>query len=94
MLRFDGSLARSLDFDNITTDGPLVRPGRPTASAARLRLHLELAPGPDKYKALEKRRRFAQIKARHALDLVEVMEHAVEARLKPSAADVVTAKGS
>jgi hypothetical protein len=94
MLRFDGSLARSLNFDDLTPDGPLVRPGRASSSSARLRLHLELAPGPDKYKALEMRRRSAQIKARHALDLVDVMEHAVEARLKPCAADVVTAKGS
>ena len=94
MLRFDGSLARSLDFDKLTTDGPLVRPGRSSSASARLRLHLELAPGPDKYKAIEKRRRSAQIKARHVLDLVDLMEHAVEARLKPCASAVVTAKGS
>ena len=94
MLRFDGSLARSLDFDNLTTDGPLARPARERSASARLRLHLELAPGPDKYKALEQRRRSAQIKARHALELVDLMDHAVEARLKPCAAAVVTAKGS
>jgi hypothetical protein len=39
---------------------------------------MALAPAPDKYKALERRRRAAQIKARHALDLYDVMERAAE----------------
>ena len=63
MVRFDGSLARSLDFGHIPTDASHTR--RVTASTTRLWLQ-----GPDKYKVLEKRRRAAQIKARHALDLV------------------------
>lgn len=65
MVRFDGSLARSLDFGNIPADAPQKR--RAPASTTRLWLQ-----GPDKYKVLEKRRRAAQIKARHALDLVRL----------------------
>lgn len=64
MVRFDGSLARSLDFGNIPT-GIAHRAASP--STARLRLQ-----GQDKYKVFEKRRRAAQIKARHALDLVDL----------------------
>ena len=61
MVRFGGSFAPALDFDNIRI-GHAHRAAPPTS---RLRVH-----GPDKYKVLEKRRRTAQIKARHALDLV------------------------
>ena len=69
MPRFDGSLARKLDFGEfaITTS---------TASAAG-RTGLRLAParavlrGPDKYKVLDHRRRQAQIKARRQLDLLD-----------------------
>jgi hypothetical protein len=67
MPRFYGSLARQLDFSDITTSTfPLARP---------LNAGLKLAGrpggvrGPDKYKVLEHRRRQAQIKARRLLDL-------------------------
>jgi hypothetical protein len=66
MARFDGSLARQLDFGSITTN---------TASAGRARLRLALPSGalrgPDKYKVLESRRRQAQIKARRLLELID-----------------------
>ena len=68
MLRFDGSLARPLDFDSPLLDSPMHRTG--SLPAARARHRFGLVPGPDKYGLLEKRRRVAQIKARHALDLV------------------------
>ncbi len=65
MPRFDGSLALKLDFGRITTTtaarGELGRP----------KLHLAAAQGSGKYKALEHRRRQAQIKARRLLDLME-----------------------
>jgi hypothetical protein len=66
MLRFDGSLARPLDFESPPTDSPLHR--RASLPAARARQRFGLVEGPDKYTRLEKRRRAAQIKARHALD--------------------------
>jgi hypothetical protein len=70
MLRFDGSLARSLDFDatgtNIRVPRTVNRTFAPTCE------RFGLLQGPDKYKVLEHRRRAAQIKARHALDLVEL----------------------
>jgi hypothetical protein len=67
MARFEGSLARSLDFGDTTTTAPVY-------SGARVGLRLALLRGPDKYKVLEKRRRQAQIKARHALNLIDMME--------------------
>jgi hypothetical protein len=73
MVRFDGSLARSLDFGNATTNNPLAR-RRLVDSPPASRPRLGLLRGPDKYKALEKRRRAAQIKARHVLDLIAMME--------------------
>ena len=67
MFRVDGSLARKLEFDETTSGVRVVRPG----SLRRLAwLH-----GPDKYKLLERRRRRAQIKARHLLDLIETQDH-------------------
>ncbi len=78
MSRFDGSLARPLGFgDATTTTGPLSSSGR-----ARLRLAspVGLLRGPDKYKVLDRRRRAAQIRARHAMDLIDVMERASEGR--------------
>ena len=68
MTRFDGSTALKLDFGGFTTTGTL---------ATGRRGELRLAPagdrlrGPDKYKVLEHRRRQAQIRARHLLDLME-----------------------
>jgi hypothetical protein len=38
----------------------------------------ELLRGADKYKVLDRRRRAAQIQARHAMDLIDVMERAAE----------------
>jgi hypothetical protein len=71
MARVDGSLARTLDFAGTTTDAPIhsgSRTGlRLAAPGGRLR-------GPDKYTVLEHRRRQAQIRARHALTLIEIME--------------------
>ena len=73
MTRIDGSTALTLDFGGAATT---------TGAPRRGRAHLRLAPGgtrsgyvglrgPDKYKVLEHRRRQAQIKARHLLDLME-----------------------
>jgi hypothetical protein len=66
MYRVDGSLARTLDSGE-------------TTSVLRVTLHrslrrLGLLRGPEKYKVLERRRRAAQIKARHLLDLIDVQE--------------------
>ena len=60
----DGSLARALEFDDI-------KPVRVARAAGR---RLGLLRGPDKYKVLERRRRAAQIKARHALDSLDLIE--------------------
>jgi hypothetical protein len=66
MSRVDGSLARKLDFGEMTTTafqhgcGPL----RLALSSGGLR-------GWDKYKVLEDRRHQAQIKARRLLDLLK-----------------------
>jgi hypothetical protein len=66
MTRFDGSLARQLEFGEMTTTtarlvGPLearlTRAARPAVG------------GPDRYKVLEHRRRQAQIRARRVLGL-------------------------
>jgi len=66
MYRVDGSLARTLDFGETTTEVRAPRPG----SLRRL----GLLRGPDKYRVLERRRRAAQIKARHVLDLIDIIE--------------------
>ncbi len=66
MYRVDGSLARTLEIGETTTDVPVVRPG-----ALR---RLALLRGPDKYRLLERRRRAAQIKARHLLDVIDLQE--------------------
>jgi hypothetical protein len=44
------------------------------------RRRMGLLRGPDKYTVLDQRRRAAQIKARHAMDLIDVMERAGEGR--------------
>lgn len=71
MSRFDGSLARTLDFGEVTTP-------RVVTGGARAGLRLAqpggLLRGADKYKALDRRRRRAQIRARRALDLIDMME--------------------
>ena len=69
MVRYEGSVARTLDFDDRTTGTRLWR-----ISAVNPARRLGLLRGPDRYKTLENRRRAAQIKARHALDLIDLME--------------------
>ena len=66
MRSVDGSAARKLEFGQATTAVRVRRPG----SFRRLRL----LHGPNKYELLERRRRAAQINARHALDLIDAME--------------------
>jgi hypothetical protein len=72
MSGIDGALARKLDFGEwpttVTSTGGRGRAGLRLASRA-------VSPaGPDKYRTLEARRRAAQIKARHLLDLLNVQE--------------------
>lgn len=69
MARFEGSLAHTLDFGEGAT--PMVAPAR---AGLRLASADGLLRGADKYKALEKRRRQAQINARRALNLIDMME--------------------
>src|SRR5262245_40600660 len=59
MHRFDGVLARSLDFDNTSTNASPNGPKRAAVKLAtpRTRQRVGLLQGPDKYKVLEKRRR-------------------------------------
>ncbi|MEN3336514.1 MAG: hypothetical protein V7647_190 [Acidobacteriota bacterium] len=71
MARFDGSLARALDFGETTTTAPVYSGGR---AGLRLASAGGLLRGPGKYKELERRRRRAQIEARRTLDLIEAME--------------------
>jgi hypothetical protein len=66
MYRVDGSLARKLEFGETTA---AARVGQP-----RSLRRLGLLRGPDKYKVLERRRRAAQINARHILDLIDMPE--------------------
>ena len=68
MSRFAGSLARTLDFGEITTTTPL-KGGR--RAGLRLALPGDALRGPDKYKVLAHRRHQAQISARRLLDLME-----------------------
>ncbi len=75
MSRFDGTLARSLDFGEVTTTAPVFVQGR---SGLRLAGSGGLLRGKDKYKVLEGRRRQAQITARRVLDLIEASERAGE----------------
>ena len=77
MSRFDSSLARTLDFGD-TSQTP-VR-GLTSLRAGHAGRRLRLLRGPDKYKVLDQRRRAAQIKARHAMDLIDVMERSAERR--------------
>jgi hypothetical protein len=67
MSRTEGSLARRLDFGEITTTLGCSRQVRADLRLAGLTDRLT---GPDKYKVLDLRRRHAQIKARRALDLL------------------------
>jgi len=65
MTRFDGSLARQLDFGPITTTFPFP----PLKARLTLAARSATVRGPEKYKVLEHRRHQAQIKARKALGL-------------------------
>jgi hypothetical protein len=67
MYRVDGALARKLEFGETTA----ARVGQPRSVR-----RLGLLRGPDKYKVLERRRRAAQINARHILDLIDMPEQA------------------
>jgi hypothetical protein len=73
MPRFDGTLARTLDFGDTTTTAPVHGGGR---AGLRLALPGGVLRGPGKYAALEHRRRRAQITARRVLDLLDVAERA------------------
>lgn len=75
MSRLDGTLARSLDFGEVTTTAPVLVQSR---SGLRLAGSGGALRGPDKYKVLEGRRRRAQITARRVLDLLEASERAGE----------------
>ena len=88
MSRFDGSLARTLDFGEAAGPAPAPPSGRRIRGLASIgpgsqarvlpARRLGLLRGPDKYVALDRRRRAAQIQARHAIDLIDVMERAAE----------------
>jgi len=67
MTRFDGAAALTLDFGGAGAMSSRAPGLRLAAATGGLR-------GPDKYKILEHRRRQAQIKARHLLELLELME--------------------
>ena len=67
MTRFDGSAALKLDFGGVTTS--TLTSGR--RGGLRLAVPTGSLRGPDTYKVLEHRRRQAQIKARHLLELME-----------------------
>jgi len=67
MSRIEGSVARTLDFEETATIGP----GR---AELRLAVPENVLRGPHKYQVLERRRRHAQIAARRALDLIDVAE--------------------
>jgi hypothetical protein len=88
MSRFDGSLARTLDFGEAASSTAAASSRVPMHRLASLRpgasvrvltpRRLGPASGPDKYTVLDRRRRAAQIKARRAMDLIDVMERAGE----------------
>ena len=71
MTQFDGAAALKLDFGMVTTTGSAGT--TPRGSRGRLRLAPQPATltGPDKYQVLAHRRRQAQIRARHLLELME-----------------------
>jgi hypothetical protein len=73
MSRLDGSLARKLDFGELTAPARAGLAGR-GRGGLRLALSSAVLRGPDKYKVLEHRRRQAQIKARRLLDLLDLTE--------------------
>ena len=66
MAGFDGTLAKQLDFREVS--GPV---GLSRRSDLRLATRPRLLRGPDKYKVLDHRRRQAQIRARRLLNLLD-----------------------
>ena len=64
MRRVDGSLARTLDFG----DTPATTAFSIRSVHGRLAIQPRVLRGPDKYKALDHRRRQAQIRARRLLE--------------------------
>ena len=68
MAEVEGSLARRLDFGEVA--GGAATPARPQAPL-RLASRRRGLAGPDKYRVLERRRRRAQIVARHLLDAMD-----------------------
>ena len=68
MSRFDGSLARALDFEELPAPGVSTGDGR---TGLRLAQPGGLLRGPDKYEVLAHRRRQAQIQARRLLELMD-----------------------
>ena len=71
MSRFGGALARKLDFGELPTVVTSTGRGR---VALRLAVRPRVPTGPEKYEQLERRRRIAQIRARHLLDRMELAE--------------------
>lgn len=71
MTRFDGSTALKLDFGGMTGVTTTSAAGGGRRGGLRLAAPGGALRGPDKYKVLEHRRRQAQMKARHLLDLME-----------------------
>ena len=67
-MRFDGTAALKLDFGGVTTTSLV---GTAARQGLRLAVPSSGLRGPDKYKALEHRRRQAQIKARRLLEMME-----------------------
>jgi hypothetical protein len=68
MTRFDGSLARQLDFGEFTTT--TFPAARPLKAGLKVAARPTGVRGPDKYKVLEHRRHQAQIAARRLLGLL------------------------
>lgn len=66
MTRLDGSAALKLDFGGVTTTSGGLRRGRLRLATSSVEVR-----GPEKYKILDQRRRQAQIRARHLLELME-----------------------
>jgi hypothetical protein len=78
MTKFDGSLARSLDFGEIAPATAQAAICGGARAGLRLALPGGLLRGPAKYQVLDRRRRRAQIRARRVLDLLELTERTQE----------------
>jgi hypothetical protein len=69
MSGFEGTLARKLDFGELPT--AVTSTGGNGGAALRLAARPGRLTGADKYEQMERRRRTAQINARHLLDRME-----------------------